>query len=124
MDWLTGLPPGGDRSYHTCLVIVDRHGKAQVFLPCQKDDTAMNTALLIWNRLVSWNRIFTHIISKIDAKLTSVLCKDLHQLFGTKLSFSTVYYPQTDGLAERMIQTLEYMVFIFFAYALEVKDCY
>ncbi|MBW0499726.1 hypothetical protein O181_039441 [Austropuccinia psidii MF-1] len=24
MDWVTGLPPGGDRSYNSCLVVVDR----------------------------------------------------------------------------------------------------
>ncbi|MBW0564680.1 hypothetical protein O181_104395 [Austropuccinia psidii MF-1] len=24
MDWVTGLPPGGDRSYNACLVLADR----------------------------------------------------------------------------------------------------
>ncbi|MBW0542019.1 hypothetical protein O181_081734 [Austropuccinia psidii MF-1] len=65
---------------------------------------------VIWNRVVSWTGIFTNIISDRDPKLTSALWRNLHQLFGTKLSFSTAYYPQTDGLAERMIQTLEDMV--------------
>ncbi|MBW0478160.1 hypothetical protein O181_017875 [Austropuccinia psidii MF-1] len=36
--------------------------------------------------------------------------KNLHQLFGEKLSLSTAYHPQTDGLAERMMQTLEDMI--------------
>ncbi|MBW0552527.1 hypothetical protein O181_092242 [Austropuccinia psidii MF-1] len=49
---------------------------------------------------------------------------NLHKLFGTKLFFSTAYHPQTDGLPERMIQTLEYMVRRFCAYGLEFKDCY
>jgi hypothetical protein len=40
----------------------------------------------------------------------------------TKLAFSTAYHPQTDGLAERMIQTLEDMVRRFCAYGLEFKD--
>ncbi|MBW0578497.1 hypothetical protein O181_118212, partial [Austropuccinia psidii MF-1] len=40
----------------------------------------------------------------------------------TKLSFSTAYHPQTDGLAERMIQTLEDMIRRFCAYGLEFKD--
>ncbi|MBW0563027.1 hypothetical protein O181_102742 [Austropuccinia psidii MF-1] len=50
------------------------------------------------------------------------LWKNPHQLFGAKLSFSTAYHPQTDGLAERMIQTLEEMVRRFCAYGLELKD--
>ncbi|MBW0490233.1 hypothetical protein O181_029948 [Austropuccinia psidii MF-1] len=107
--WVTGLPPRGERSYNACLVIVDRFSKTPIFLPCHKDDTAMDTALLIWNTVVSWTGIFTNIISDSDLKFTSALGTNLHQLFGTKLSFSTAYHPQTDGLAERMIQTLENM---------------
>ncbi|MBW0519086.1 hypothetical protein O181_058801 [Austropuccinia psidii MF-1] len=97
LDWVAGLPPGNDRSYNACLVIVD------IF--------------------ISWTGIFTNIISDRDPKFTSELWKNLHQLFGTKLSFSTAYHPQTDVLAERMIQTLQYMVRRFCAYGLELKDC-
>ncbi|MBW0525317.1 hypothetical protein O181_065032, partial [Austropuccinia psidii MF-1] len=109
MDLVTALPPGGDRSYNACLVIVCRFGKTPIFLPCHKGNTAMDTAFLIWNRVVSRAGIFTKIISDRDPKFTSALWTNLHQLFGTKLSFSTAYHPQSDGLAERMIQTLEGM---------------
>ncbi|MBW0513229.1 hypothetical protein O181_052944 [Austropuccinia psidii MF-1] len=122
MDWVNGLPPGGDRSYDSCLVVFDRFSKTPIFIPCHKYDTAMDTALLIWNRVVSWTGIFTDIISDRDPKFTSALWKNLNQLFGTKLSFSTAYRPQTDGLAERMIQTLEDMVRRVCAYSLEFKD--
>ncbi|MBW0510310.1 hypothetical protein O181_050025 [Austropuccinia psidii MF-1] len=123
MDWVTGLPPGGDRSYNLCLVIVDRFSKTPIFLPCHKDDMAMDTALLIWNRLVSRTGILANIISDRDPKFTSALWTNIHQLFGTKLSFSTAYHPQTNGLAERMIQNLRDMVRRFCAYGLELKDC-
>ncbi|MBW0585992.1 hypothetical protein O181_125707 [Austropuccinia psidii MF-1] len=123
MDWVTGLPPGGARSYNSCLVIVDRFSTTPIFLPCHKDDTAMDTALLIWNRVVSWTGIFTNIISDRDPIFTSALWTNLHQLFGTKSSFSTAYHPQTDGLAERMIQTLEDMVRRICAYGLEFEYC-
>ncbi|MBW0576516.1 hypothetical protein O181_116231 [Austropuccinia psidii MF-1] len=123
MDWVTGLPPGGDRSYNASLVIVEIFSKTPIFLPCYKDDTAMDTALLICNRVVSWAGIFTNIISDRDPKFTSALWTNLHQLSGTKLSFSTAYHPQTDGFSERMIQTLEDMVRRFCAYGLEFKDC-
>ncbi|MBW0559033.1 hypothetical protein O181_098748 [Austropuccinia psidii MF-1] len=61
-------------------------------------------------------------ISDRDPKFTSVLWTNLHKLFGTKLSFSTSYHPQTDGLAERMRQTLEDMIVRCCAYGLEFKD--
>ncbi|MBW0501031.1 hypothetical protein O181_040746 [Austropuccinia psidii MF-1] len=123
MDWVTGLPPGGDRSCNAFIVIFYRFSKTQIFFPCHKDDTAIDTALLIWNRVVSWTGIFTKIISDRDPKFTSALWTKLHQLFGTNLSFSIVYRPQTDGLAEGMIQTLEDMFRGFCAYGLELKYC-
>ncbi|MBW0560111.1 hypothetical protein O181_099826 [Austropuccinia psidii MF-1] len=83
----------------------------------------MNTAILIWNGVIPWTGIFTDIMSDQDPEFISALWTNLHQLFGTKLSFSTAYHPQTDGLVERMIQTLEDMVTRFCAYALEFKDC-
>ncbi|MBW0522024.1 hypothetical protein O181_061739 [Austropuccinia psidii MF-1] len=83
----------------------------------------MDTALVIWNRIASWTGIFTIIIIDRDPKFTAALWTNLHQLFGTKLFFSAAYHPQTNVLAERMIQTLEHMVRRFCAYGLEFKDC-
>ncbi|MBW0541212.1 hypothetical protein O181_080927 [Austropuccinia psidii MF-1] len=122
MDWVTALPPGGDKSYNACLVIADRYIKTQIFLPFHKDDTAMDKALLIWNRVISHIGLFKNIISDRDPKFTLAICTNLHRVLGTKLSFSTAYHPQTDGIAERMIQTLEDMIRRFCAYFLEYKD--
>ncbi|MBW0500513.1 hypothetical protein O181_040228 [Austropuccinia psidii MF-1] len=66
--------------------------------------------------------ITDNIIRDRDPKLTSGLWTNIHRLFVTKLSFSTEYYPQTDLLAERMIQTLEEMIRRFCVYSLELKD--
>ncbi|MBW0515653.1 hypothetical protein O181_055368 [Austropuccinia psidii MF-1] len=123
MDWVAGLPPGDDRGCHSLLVIVDRLSKTSISFPCHKDYTAMDTTLLIWNRVVSCTGIFSIIISDRDPKLNSQLWKNLHQLFGTILSFLTAYHPQNDGLDEIMIQTLEDMVRKICAYGLELKDC-
>ncbi|MBW0515214.1 hypothetical protein O181_054929 [Austropuccinia psidii MF-1] len=46
MDWVTGLPPGGDRGYNACVVIVDRFSKTPIFLPCHKDDTVSQGLLV------------------------------------------------------------------------------
>ncbi|MBW0469206.1 hypothetical protein O181_008921 [Austropuccinia psidii MF-1] len=122
MDWVKSLPPSGHRIYNYCLVIVDRYTKIQIFLPCHKDDTAMDTSLVLWSRVISYTGLFKNIISDRDPKFTSALWTNLHRLFGTKLSFSTPYHPQTDGLAERIIQPLEDMIRRFCAYGLEFKD--
>ncbi|MBW0531164.1 hypothetical protein O181_070879 [Austropuccinia psidii MF-1] len=122
MEWVTGHPPSGDRGYNACLVIVERYCKTPIFLPCHKDDTAMDTALLLWSRGISHTGLFKHIISDRDYKFTSELWTNLHRLFRTKLSFSTAYHPQTDGLAEIMIQTLRDMIRRFCAYGLCFKD--
>ncbi|MBW0538952.1 hypothetical protein O181_078667 [Austropuccinia psidii MF-1] len=122
MDWVTELPPSGEKSYNACLVIVDRYSKTPIFLPCHKDGTAMDTALLLCSRVTSSTVLFRNIISKRDSKFTSALWTNIHRFFGTKLSFSTAYHSQTDGMAERMIQTLEDMIRRFCAYGLEVKN--
>ncbi|MBW0549954.1 hypothetical protein O181_089669 [Austropuccinia psidii MF-1] len=122
MDWVTALPAGGDRSYNACLELVDRYRKTPMFLQCHKDDTAMDTAIMIWNKVIDNTGLLQNIISDRDPKFTSALCTNLHNLFGTKLEFSTAYHPQTDGLAERIIQTFEDMNRRFCSYGLEFKD--
>ncbi|MBW0545487.1 hypothetical protein O181_085202 [Austropuccinia psidii MF-1] len=121
MDWVTALPPSGDRSYNSCLVIVDRYSKTPMILPCHKDNRSMDTALLLWSIVISHTELFKNIISNRDPKFTSALWTNLHRFFGPKLSFSTAYYPQTDGLEERMIQTFEVMIRRFCAYGSEFK---
>ncbi|MBW0503460.1 hypothetical protein O181_043175 [Austropuccinia psidii MF-1] len=99
MYWVTSSLLGGDRRYNAILLIADRLSKTTIFSPCHKDDTAMREALLIWNRVVSWTGMFTKIISVRDPKFTSELCTNFYQLYGTKLSFSTAYHSQNDGLS-------------------------
>ncbi|MBW0498427.1 hypothetical protein O181_038142 [Austropuccinia psidii MF-1] len=118
MYWVTALPPCGDKSHNACLVTVDRYSKTPIFLPCHNDNTAMDTALLVWSGVISHTGLFNNIGSERDPKFTSALWTNLHRFFGTKVSVSTAYHPQTDGLAERMIQTLEDMIRGFCAHGL------
>ncbi|MBW0476877.1 hypothetical protein O181_016592 [Austropuccinia psidii MF-1] len=85
MDWVTALPPGGDKSYNLFLFLLDRYRKTPIFLPFHKDDTAMDTALLIWKRVISHTCLCKNIISDRYPKFTSALWTKLHQLLCTKL---------------------------------------
>ncbi|MBW0492121.1 hypothetical protein O181_031836 [Austropuccinia psidii MF-1] len=122
MDWVTALSPSGEKGYNASLVIVDRYSKTPMFLPCHEDETVMDTALLLWSRVISHTGLFKNIVSDRDPKSTSALWTNIHRLFGTKLSSSTAYHLQTDGIAERLIQTLEEMIRGFCSYGLELKD--
>ncbi|MBW0553527.1 hypothetical protein O181_093242 [Austropuccinia psidii MF-1] len=73
MDWVTELPPSGDRSYNACLVIVDIYSKTPIFLPCHKYDTAMDTPIFLWNIAIYHKGLFNNIISDRDPKFTSAL---------------------------------------------------
>ncbi|MBW0577173.1 hypothetical protein O181_116888 [Austropuccinia psidii MF-1] len=78
MDLVTALPLGGDESYNACLVIIDRFRKTPKCLPCHKDDTAMDTALLIRNTVISHTGLFENIRSDRDPKFKSALWTNLH----------------------------------------------
>ncbi|MBW0508919.1 hypothetical protein O181_048634 [Austropuccinia psidii MF-1] len=81
----------------------------------------MDTALLLWSRVISHTGLFNNIISDRYPKLTSALWTNLNIFFKTNLSFSTAYQPQTDGLAEGIIRNLDNMIRRFCAYGLQFK---
>ncbi|MBW0492122.1 hypothetical protein O181_031837 [Austropuccinia psidii MF-1] len=82
----------------------------------------MDTALLFWNNIISTCGVPKIIISEKDPKFTSEVRTNLYDMLGTKLSFSTDNHPQTDDLAQRMIQTMEDIFRRFCAYGMEYKD--
>ncbi|MBW0539541.1 hypothetical protein O181_079256 [Austropuccinia psidii MF-1] len=71
MDWVTGLVPGVKENSNAFLVKVDRFSKSVRCLPCHKEDTAMGTALLFWNNIISTCEVPKIIISVRDPKFTS-----------------------------------------------------
>ncbi|MBW0508620.1 hypothetical protein O181_048335 [Austropuccinia psidii MF-1] len=87
MDWVTGLVPGGKENFNACLIIVNRFSKIMRFLPCHKEDKAMDTSLLFWNNIISTCRVPKIIISDRDPKFTSEFWTNLYEMLGTKLAF-------------------------------------
>ncbi|MBW0477844.1 hypothetical protein O181_017559 [Austropuccinia psidii MF-1] len=76
----------------------------------------MDTELLFWNKIIATCGVPKIIIIDKDPKFNSESWTNLYDIFGTKISFSTAYHPQTDGLAERMIQTMKDIIRRFCAY--------
>ncbi|MBW0469764.1 hypothetical protein O181_009479 [Austropuccinia psidii MF-1] len=118
MDWVGGLVPGDRENIKSFLIIVDRLSKIVRCLSFHKEDTEIYTAFLFWNNIISTCGVPKIIISDRVPKFTSDLWTNLYDMLATKLAFSKAYHPQTDGLAERMIQTMEYMILRFYAYGM------
>ncbi|MBW0468266.1 hypothetical protein O181_007981 [Austropuccinia psidii MF-1] len=120
MDWVTGLVPGGKEIINSFLIIVDRLSKSVRCLPCHKEDTEMDTALLFLNNIVLTCSVPKIIVSDREQKFTSEFCTNFYDIIGTKLEFSTPYHTETDCKAERMIQKIKDIIFTrFCAYGME-----
>ncbi|MBW0502214.1 hypothetical protein O181_041929 [Austropuccinia psidii MF-1] len=89
MDWVTGVVPGGKPNFNDCLVIVDRYSRTVRFLPCHKEDTAMDAALLFWDNIIFTCGVPKIIISDRDPKLTSEVWTKIYKMLEKKLEFST-----------------------------------
>ncbi|MBW0494799.1 hypothetical protein O181_034514 [Austropuccinia psidii MF-1] len=122
MDWVTGLVPGGKENFNACLVLIDRYSKSVRCLPCHKEDTTMDTALLFWNNIIATCGVPKIIISDRHPKFTSEFWTNIYDMLGTRLEVSTAYHLQTGGLAARMIQTMEDIIRRFWAYVMVYKD--
>ncbi|MBW0490475.1 hypothetical protein O181_030190 [Austropuccinia psidii MF-1] len=122
MDWVTGGFPKGKENFNAFLVIVDRYSQIVRCLSCHKEDTAMGTALLFWNNILSTHEIPKIIISDRDPKFTSEFWTNLYDILGKKLAFYTAYHPHIDGLAEMMIHKIEDIRRRFCVYGMEYKD--
>ena len=111
MDFVLGLPTTS-KGNNAIWVIVDRLTKSAHFIPLKTGKKMQMLALTqtFVNEIVSRHGQPVSITSDRDSRFVSRFWKTLHESMGTKLQFSTAYYPQTDGQSERTIQTLEDML--------------
>jgi transposase InsO family protein len=62
------------------------------------------------SRIVCLHGVLKNIVSDRGTQFTSKFWERLHETLDTQLHFSSSYHPQTDGLTERVNQTLEDML--------------
>jgi hypothetical protein len=110
MDFAGPLPASGPQHHDIILIVIDKLTKQAHLKPCHSTDTAADTAQLIFNHIVTQHGMPRIIISDRDSKFTSIFWKTLFHRFGTKLSMSTPFHPQTDGQSERMVRTTKEML--------------
>ncbi|KAF3625841.1 hypothetical protein FXO38_26150 [Capsicum annuum] len=109
MDFVTGLPHS--RCQHDLIwVIVDRLTKSAHFLPVHMSYTTKDYAKLYIRDMVRLHRVPLSIISDRGTQFTSHFWRAFQKGLGTQVHLNSTFHPQTDGQAERTIQTLEDML--------------
>ena len=102
MDFVLGFPLT-QQKHDFVWMIVDRLTKSAHFIPVRIDYSMDRLAKLYVDEIVRLHGVLLSIVSDRDQRFTSRFWKELQLALGTRLNFSTTFYPQTNGQSERLI---------------------
>jgi hypothetical protein len=106
LDFIVKLPIS--QGFDSILTMTDQGCmKAAIFIPCNEDITAEETAALYIKHVFTHFGLPTKIISDRDPQFMSKFVQSACKVTGIKHAPSTAYHPRTDGQLERSNQWLE-----------------
>jgi hypothetical protein len=106
LDFIVKLPVS--QGFDSILTITDQGcTKAAIFIPCNEDITAEETATLYIKHVFAHFGLPTKVISDRDPRFMSKFIQAACKVMGVKHAPSTAYHPRTDGQSERSNQWLE-----------------
>ena len=112
-DFITDLPLS--HGYDSILTVVDRFSKETEFIPCNKTDTALDTAKLYLFHVWKDHGLPHTIISDRGLQFASQVMTDLCKRLGIAPKLSTAHHPQTDGQTEVMNREVQQYLRLFCA---------
>ena len=96
IDFITKLPLS--QGYDSILTITDHDcTKAAIFIPCNKEINAEETAALYLKQVVTNFGLPSKVISDRDLRFASKFTRELCKMMGIEQNISTAYHPRTDG---------------------------
>jgi len=105
MDFIVGLPTSEGCNW--VLVVVDRYSKYATFIPYPKECSTEQAAYLLFKHVVKYLGLPRYIVSDRKTSFTGPFWTKLFKPMGSKLNFSTSFYPQSDGQTKRVNALLE-----------------
>lgn len=105
MDFIVKLPRS--RGYDSIWVVVDRLTRAAHFIPIEESTDSSELVRIYLANVFKHHGFPESILSDRGPTFVSSFFSNLMKLVGSKMTPSTAYHPQTDGLTERSNQTLE-----------------
>jgi transposase InsO family protein len=104
MDFIGPFPEVDGYNY---LWVVICHLTSMVHLVLVSTTTTASQLLVIYmHEIMHLHGLPSSIVSDQDAKFMSKWWHELHKLMGMKLMMSTLFHPQTDGIAEQVNRSI------------------
>ena len=82
------------------ITVIDKATRMTNIIPCSKIVTAAETAWLYWKYVGKMHGIPRCIYTDRGTQFTTRLWRELWEIMGAQLRFSTAYQPQTQGVVE------------------------
>jgi hypothetical protein len=106
LDFIIKLPIS--QGFDSILTVTDQGcTKAAIFIPCNEDITAEETAALYIKHVFTHFGLPTKVISDRDPRFMSKFMQEACKVTGVKPAPSMAYHPRTNGQSERSNQWLE-----------------
>ena len=106
IDFITELPLS--QGYDSILTVTDHDcTKAAIFIPCNEEINAEETAALYLKQVVTNFGLPSKIISDRDLRFASKFMRELCKMMGIEQNISTAYHPRTDRQSEHTNQWVE-----------------
>ncbi len=107
IDYVTDLPTSGTNGYTYVFTRVCHLTKMAHFVPRHKEITTEESADLLINNCYRLHGVPKVIVSDRDPKFVGKFWQTFMGKLNTKLNMSTARHPRTDGLDERVNQTMQ-----------------
>ena len=107
MDFVTELPKNSKKKFIAILILVCHLTKMAHFVPCHKEITAKDNANLFIDKCYKLHVVPKVIASDRDPRFAGKFWQSFMRKLNTKLNMSTARHPRTDGLTERVKETMQ-----------------